>query len=64
MVWITYTVSSSMLNCTPMPLNLPSRGSVNSFVSCAVVYAECGSSVLSIAFMASVVRVSASTSST
>ena len=42
MVCITYTVSSSMLNCIPMPLNLPSSGAVNSAVSAGVEYAEWG----------------------
>ncbi len=32
-VWMTTRVSSSMLNCTPMPSKLPSSGSFIFFVS-------------------------------
>ena len=35
-VCMTRRVSSTMLNCTPMPSKLPFSGSVSSFVSLAV----------------------------
>ena len=51
--WIMSSVSSTMLNCTPMPSNEPSSGSFKAFVSLAVVYVECGSSDFNIPCMPS-----------
>ena len=63
-VWMTTSVSSSTLNCTPMPSKFPSRGSVMRRVSSASVYEECGSSLSSMPRMAYSVSLFWSTLST
>ena len=50
---IISSVSSTMLNCTPMPSNEPCSDSCIDFVSFAVVYDECGSSSFSMPLMPS-----------
>lgn len=64
MVWITSRVSSTMLNCTPMPSKFPCSDSFICFVSFGVVYEECGSSLSSIPLMASSTSLFSSTEST
>ena len=64
MVWMTSRVSSTMLNCTPMPSKFPCNDSFICFVSFGVVYEECGSSLSSIPLMASSTSLFSSTEST
>ena len=58
------SVSSIMLNCTPMPSNEPVRVSLDFSFSFAERYDECGSSSSSMPFMASSTSLALSTSST
>ena len=62
--WIISRVSSTMLNCTPIPSNEPCSDSCIAFVSFAVVYEECGSSSLSMPLMPSSTSFCSSTLST
>ena len=61
---MTSSVSSTMLNCTPMPSKLPSRGSFIAFTSFGSEYDECGSRFSSMPRMASSTSLFSSTEST
>ena len=62
--WMTRRVSSTILNCTPMPSKLPDSGSLRAFTSLGVEYDECGSSFSSMPRMASSTSFPSSTLST